>query len=86
MLGKQERIVNIKELIDRAKIELSPKRDHILKQLENMGLYAKQLTNDELIKLYYSIYEPDKVGLEVMSVREDELSGAIVNTRSVEPV
>lgn len=80
MFGKPERIVNVSELLERAKIELAPKRDHLVKQLDNMGLYAKQLKNDELIKLYYSIYEPDKVGLEVMEIREDSLTGAVVNT------
>ncbi len=80
IFGKEERIVNTAEVIDKAKVELAPKRDHIIKELSNMGLAARQLRNDELIKLYYSIYEPDKVGLEVLNIREDELTGAIVNT------
>lgn len=82
IFGKQEKIVNIAEIAERAKIELMPKRDHIIKELANMGLAARQLRNDELIKLYYSIYEPDKVGLEVLNIREDSLTGAIVNTAS----
>ena len=82
LFGKQEQIVNISDVLEKAKIELNPKRDHIIKELANMGLAARQLRNDELIKLYYSIYEPDKVGLEVLNIREDNLSGAIVNTGS----
>lgn len=87
LFGKQERIVNVEQLLEKAKAELTPKRDAIVKQLDNMGLYAKQLENDELIKLYYSIYEPDKVGLDVMQIREDALQGAVVNTqvKNVEP-
>jgi hypothetical protein len=80
LFGKEEKIINIKEVMEKAIVELQPKRDHLLKQFANMGLVARQLKNDELIKLYYSIYEPDKVGLEVLNIREDNIEGAVVNT------
>lgn len=80
VFGKRERLVNVEEIVEKANVELMPKRDHILKQLGNMGLAARQLKNDELIKLYYSIYEPDKVGLEILNIREDAVEGAVVNT------
>lgn len=80
LFGKQEHIINISDLVEKAKIELSPKRDHLIKQFGNMNLQARQLKNDELIKLYYSIYEPDKVGLDVLEVRRDNISGAVVTT------
>lgn len=80
LFGKQERIINIDNLVEKAQIELSPKRDHLIKQFGNMGLQARQLKNDELIKLYYSIYEPDKMGLDVMQVRQDNVTGALVTT------
>lgn len=81
IFGKEEKIINVNELLEKAAIELQPKRDHLIKQFDNMGLYARQLKNDELIKLYYSIYEPDKVGLEVMTVNRNSVEGAMVNTR-----
>ncbi len=82
LFGKDQKIVNIDELVEKAMVELQPKRDHLIKQFDNMGLLAKQLKNDELIKLYYSIYEPDKAGLEVMTMNEDSLSGALINSQS----
>lgn len=81
LFGKDQSIVNIDQLLEKAMIELQPKRDHLIKQFDNMGLLAKQLKNDELIKLYYSIYEPDKAGLEVMALNESSISGAVVNTK-----
>lgn len=78
LLGKQKRIVNINDLIKRAKEELYPKRDHVLKQFGNLGVKAKQLENDELIKLYYSVYEPDIKGLDILSIHEQDLGKGMV--------
>lgn len=48
------------KIIEQGKIFLYPKRDHILKQLGRMGLMGHQLTSDELIGLFYSIYNPEE--------------------------
>jgi len=76
--GKPAQVYDQDVVVKKALLELSPKRDHLIKQFSNMGLSAKQMNNDELIRLYYSIYEPDKVGLDVLDLREDEMTGAVV--------
>lgn len=43
-------------IFDRALIVLNPKRDHILRLLNRVGLKAFQLTNEQLTKLFFSIY------------------------------
>jgi hypothetical protein len=48
------------QVIEKAKIFLYPKRDHILKQLGRMGLFGHQLTDKELISEFYTIYNPDE--------------------------
>ena len=78
--GTAERIANVTKIVQKAKEELYPKRDSIIKQYENMGVAAKQLTNDELIKLYYSVYEPDKLGLEVLNLREKDVEAGLVGS------
>jgi hypothetical protein len=50
--------VEVEKLAERGKIFLYPKRDHILKQLGRMGLTGHQLTNPELMELFYNIYNP----------------------------
>lgn len=50
----------IQTITERAKISLLPKRDHILRQLGRLGLRAKQMTNPELIELFYDIYNHGK--------------------------
>lgn len=47
-------------LLEKARIFLYPKRDHILKQLSRMGLQGHQLTKKELISEFYTTYNPDE--------------------------
>lgn len=46
-------------ILEKAKSTLLPKRDHILKQLGRLGLKGHQLSTQELIQLYFEIYNPD---------------------------
>jgi len=45
-------------IMERALIVLSPKRDHLLRLLTKIGLKAQQLTNDQLMQLFFSLYNP----------------------------
>jgi len=78
LFGKPQRIVNISQLLAKAKEELIPKKDQIIKNFANVGVVAKQLGNDELIKLFYSVYEPDRSGLEILNIREQDIDNGIV--------
>lgn len=80
LFGRKEQIVNISQIVHKAKDELIPKKDHVIKQYANLGVAAKQLTNDELIKLFYSVYEPDKLGLEVLNIREQDVGTGVVSS------
>jgi len=53
-----------RQLVEDAKIALSPKRDHIIKQMARLGLTARQLTTQELIELFYDIYNPAPTGTQ----------------------
>lgn len=46
-------------VIKKAKITLYPRRDHLVRQAGRLGIKFKQLTTDELIDLYYTIYNPE---------------------------
>ena len=48
-----------KKIIEKAKTNLLPKRDHLIRQLARIGLPARQLTTAELIYLFHSIYNPE---------------------------
>jgi hypothetical protein len=50
------------KLAEKGKIFLYPKRDHVIKQIGRMGLIGHQLTNTELLELFYNLYNPEKDG------------------------
>lgn len=54
------KLMQMEQLVEKAKIFLFPKRDHVLKQLARMGLEGHQLTTKELISEFYTIYNPDE--------------------------
>ena len=56
MFGKEERITNVAKVLDQAKAYLYPKRDHVMKQLVRIGLQSHQLSNKELIEMFFEIY------------------------------
>lgn len=55
---------NKARLISAAKTTLAPKRDHIVKQMARIGLSVRQLTTQELIELFYDIYNPAPTGTQ----------------------
>jgi len=60
------------ELIDRAKVDLEPKREHIVKQLSRIGLVSSQLNTQNLIKLFYGFYNPTVKGQKFSSAADYE--------------
>jgi len=64
--------VNRRSLLDKAKIQLDPKTDQIIKQLSRVGLKAKKLSTQELVELFYDIYNPNVSREERLRVNADE--------------
>ncbi len=52
--------IDTNQIITKAKSDLEPKRDHIVRQLARIGLPARQLKDQELISLFHSIYNPNQ--------------------------
>lgn len=52
---------------------LTPRRDHIIRQLGRLGLKTKQLTTEEIVKLFYELYNPPVLNPPVaVSVQESK--------------
>src|SRR3989338_2988859 len=63
LTGKKKRLPFAKDyIVSRAKTSLFPKRDHILRQLSRIGLKGRQLTTQELVELFYNLYNPTFTG------------------------
>lgn len=82
LFGKGDQTVNVDEAIEKAKVRLYPRRDHIAKQLKKIGLFARQLTSSELVKLYYGIYNPERGGLEKLQLTRTDVDVPIVGVKS----
>lgn len=46
-------------IFERALTVLNPKRDHIIRLLNTIGLQARQLTNEQLVKLFFTTYNAE---------------------------
>ncbi len=46
-------------IFERALIVLNPKRDHVIRLLNRLGLQARQLTSEQIIKLFFTTYNQD---------------------------
>ena len=64
-------------ILERAKTSLLPKKDHLVRQMTRIGLKAYQLTSQELIQLFYDIYNPGSAGMESIGqqVKGKEVQG-----------
>ncbi|OGD62770.1 hypothetical protein A2160_04930 [Candidatus Beckwithbacteria bacterium RBG_13_42_9] len=71
-------------ILERAKTNLYPKRDHLIGQLSRLGLRSKQLSTQELLQLFYSIYNPGSVGQNFVSTQD--YATPLVQTATVQNV
>ncbi|MDA1337909.1 MAG: hypothetical protein O2871_00940 [bacterium] len=51
--------VDIDSILDKAKTNLYPKRDSLIKEFKRVGIKASQLSSKELLQLYYDIYNTE---------------------------
>jgi len=54
-------------IFERALTVLIPKRDHMLRLLHRLGLRAYQLNREQLVKLFFTIYNPGSPALSTES-------------------
>ena len=52
-------------IIQRAITNLEPKRDHLSRQFNRIGLRTHQLNTQQLIELFFDIYNPDSPGTQL---------------------
>lgn len=64
-------------LMQRAKLSLDPKKQHLIKQLARIGIKARQLTTQELIELFYDLYNRSVAREQKIAVREASPSAIV---------
>lgn len=61
---------NKEDILQKAKTNLYPKRDHFLRQLNRSGLKGRQLNTQELIRLFFNIYNAEVKGQQLVPSKE----------------
>jgi len=79
------RVVSKAGLLQRARIDLEPKRDHLIKQLNRLGIKARQLTTSELIELFYEIYNPEAARIQHLEGGVSQYTTALVEPAVAPP-
>jgi hypothetical protein len=54
-------------IIEKATNILEPKKDHLISQFARIGLYARQLETQEIIRLFYANYNPESAEGQIMA-------------------
>ena len=82
--GKKE-VLDKWHTLEKARINLSPKREHVMKLLSRVGLKAKQLTTPELVELFYDTYNPTVAREQKVALATSEYSTPLVEP-ALEPI
>ncbi|MDP2670929.1 MAG: hypothetical protein Q8P13_00450 [bacterium] len=71
--------------LEKAKINLAPKIAHLVKQLNRIGIKGKQLATEELVELFYDLYNPEVAREQKAALSTQEYTTPIVQP-ALEPV
>ena len=86
-LGNIQRDSNhMQTYIETVKTNLYPKRDHLFQQFGRLGIKTLQLTTQELIELYFDIYNPSEVGLQKITEAAGSYTTPIVTPAVSAPI
>ncbi len=61
------------QIWEKAQTILIPRRDHLLRLLARVGLKGHQLSTEQLIKLFFSVYNPDARQPEPLTISQLKL-------------
>jgi hypothetical protein len=86
LAGTQNRRVdvNLEKVLKEGKVDLSPKVDHVIREFSRLGVKARQLNTQELVELYFDIYNPSNVFGQRIRTGVDDYKTAIVNPAIIE--
>lgn len=71
-------VLNKNAIIDKAKIQLEPRRGHLIKQLNRVGIKAQQLNTQELVELFYDIYNPNLSRQQHLRLEAEDYNAPLV--------
>lgn len=76
--------VNVDQAMKRALPDLLPKIDHIIGEFNRLGIKARQLTTQEIVELYFEIYNPSTAQSQRIRTDINDYKTAIVEPAILE--
>ena len=76
--------INLEKVLQDGKIELAPKVDHVIREFGRIGIKCKQLNTQELVELYFDIYNPSNIYGQRVRTNIDDYKTAVVNPAIIE--
>lgn len=78
LFGKKRINFDHQALLEKAKTALAPKEEQLIKSLSRLGIKAKVLATQELVELFYDIYNPSTSAEQKVSINVAEYTSPIV--------
>lgn len=79
---KPDKIIEMEKLIERAKLDLYPKKDNMMKLLLRMGIKSRQLSGEEIIKLFYKLYNTENNFIPKVHFSEEDYVAGVVGSNT----
>jgi hypothetical protein len=84
-LSKKPPAANKWALLEKAKVNLEPKVDHVVKGFGRIGIKALRLSTQELVELFYDLYNPDVAREQKAALGPREYTTPIVEPQMAPP-
>jgi type IV secretory pathway VirB4 component len=86
LLGTSSKRVNFnfEKVLREAKVEINPKIEHIMREFGRLGIKSRPMNTQELVELYFDIYNPSSSQGQRIRTNIDDYKTAIVNPAIVE--
>jgi len=78
---KKKQHLDVSYVLKSAKTQLEPKIDHLIKEFSRMNIKAKQMVTEDLVRLFYDIYNPGSARLQKVRREVSDYTTAIVEPK-----
>lgn len=78
LVKKKEPVEDKWHTLEKAKVNLGPKVDHLTKQISRIGVHARLMRTEELVEFYYGLYNPEVSREQKAALNTQEYTTPIV--------
>jgi len=78
---KKKTHVDVNGILKAAKVQLEPKRDHLIKEFTRMNIKAKQMLTEDLVDLFYDTYNPGSARFQKIRQTVSDYTTALVEPK-----